>query len=79
MTSWEANCNHSTGNSHPADFKRWAEFVITAHREASKLSSSLFSRWLIEEKGWNDEFDLTHQLVLEYEYSRSLLEENDKY
>jgi len=79
MNSWEGGCNPSTGNTHPADFKRWAEFVIIAHRENSKLTASVFSRWLIEEKGWNDEFDLTHRLVLEYEYSRDLLEENDKY
>lgn len=79
MNAWEASCNHSTGNTHPADFKKWAEFVVTAHKANSKLSSSLFSRWLIEEKGWNEEFDLTHKLVLEYEYSRDLLEEYDKY
>ena len=33
LYKWEACCNHSTGNTHPNDFERWAEFVCTAHRK----------------------------------------------
>lgn len=79
MAIWESNCNHSTGNTNPHDFERWSAFVITAHREKSKLTSDWFERWLVEEKGWSMDFDITTRLVLEYEYSRDLLEENDKY
>ncbi|MGK7392877.1 MAG: hypothetical protein ACNS60_21155 [Candidatus Cyclobacteriaceae bacterium M2_1C_046] len=79
MVEWESSCNHSTGNTHPMDFKRWAKFVITAHRNKSQLTPSIFGRWLIEEKGWNENFDITHRLVSDYEYSLQLLEENDKY
>ncbi len=79
MKVWEAACNKSTGNTHPMDFSRWAEFVITAHRENSELTADTFGRWLIEERGWNEEFDVTFRLILDYEYSRNLLEENDKY
>lgn len=79
MNNWEALCNNSTGNTHPSDFERWVEFVVIAHKNNSKLTAEIFGRWLTEEKGWNGEMDITLRLILEYEYSRKLLEEYDKY
>lgn len=79
MELWETACNHSTGNTHPFDFERWSDFVITAHKQKSKLTPEWFEKWLVEEKGWNEDFDTTTRLVLEYEYSRNLLQEYDKY
>ena len=79
MKVWEAACNKSTGNTHPMDFSRWAEFVITAHRENSELTADTFGRWLMEERGWHEEFDITHRLILNYEYSINLLKEYAKY
>jgi hypothetical protein len=73
LHKWEASCNHSTGNTHPMDFERWASFVCIAHNENSKLTPDLLERWLVEEKNWNDD-DLVSKIVIDFEYGLSILD-----
>lgn len=73
LNKWEKLCNHSTGNSHPNDFERWADFVSIAFNEKSELTPDLLSRWLVEERNWKDD-DLVSELMLDYEYGLALLE-----
>lgn len=79
LNRWEASCNHSTGNTHPLDFKRWAEFIAEVHKSKSTLSTSNLQRWLIEARGWNENNDLVYKIVVDYEYALSILEVYDKY
>lgn len=78
MELWEENCNRYSGNINPYDFDRWTDFVITAYKEKSKLTSVWLERWLVEERGWKDD-ETTSRLVMEFEYSLELLERYDKY
>lgn len=67
--------NKSTGSAHPADFARWASFLIAAHREQAALDSSTLARWLQEVDQWPE--DTAHDLALEYEFARQLLKSYD--
>jgi hypothetical protein len=78
LERWEASCNHSTGNTHPLDFKRWAEFIIEVHKSKSTLSTGDLRRWLIEAKGWSEDIDLVYKMIIDYEYALSILEFYDK-
>lgn len=73
LNKWESSCNHSTGNTNPFDFERWANFVCVSFNEKSKLTPDLLKRWLAEERNWKDD-ELTTKLVLDYEYGLSILE-----
>ncbi|SIR48215.1 MULTISPECIES: hypothetical protein [unclassified Chryseobacterium] len=73
LINWEKNCNHATGNINSFDFDRWASFVSLSFNDKSKLTPDLLERWLMEEKGWNDN-DLVTKIVLDYEYALSILE-----
>ena len=57
---------------HPADRKRWNEFLTSAYREKATLDSSMLQRWLIEEEKWPE--DEAINLEIEYEHARDLLE-----
>ena len=57
---------------HPADRKRWNEFLTSAYREKATLDSSMLQRWLIEEEKWPE--DEAINLAIEYEHARDLLE-----
>jgi hypothetical protein len=63
--------NRSTGSGHPADRKRWLEFVFAAHKENSKLPNDMLRAWLIEEEGWGEE--KAFELAMEYETARETL------
>lgn len=67
--------NHSTGRSHPLDFKKWVEFIFAVHQEKKHLSADDLYHWLLEH-GWWDE--MANELSLDFEYSIELLEEYDK-
>lgn len=73
LKKWESSCNHSTGNTNPFDFERWADFICISFNEKSKLTPELLERWLTEERNWTDD-ELTTKLVLDYEYGLSILE-----
>lgn len=66
---WSAN--KSTGSAHPADRKRWFDFIVSAHREGSLLDSTTLRRWLHESAGWDE--NGSHELASEYEFARELL------
>ena len=47
------------------------EFVVAAHREGSRLDSTILRRWLIEDENWEPE--VARQLAIEYEFGRDIL------
>jgi hypothetical protein len=53
------------------DRERWLEFVLTAHRERSKLDAATLRRWLIEIEGWSPE--VADRLAGEYAFGSELL------
>jgi hypothetical protein len=63
--------NKSTGSSHPADERRWFDFLVAAHRSENKLGADILARWLHEVEGWDD--DSAHELAGDFETSLSLL------
>jgi len=69
------NANRSSGASHPRDKERWQKFVIAAHRANAPLATDVLNDWLIHE-GWTS--DAAHELSIEYENGRSLLDQNQR-
>ena len=63
--------NKSTGAGHPADRKRWFEFLFASHAANSRLDTELLGRWLVEAEEWPPE--IAHDLVDSYQYSMDLL------
>ena len=63
--------NKSTGAGHPADRKRWFEFLFAAHAANTRLDTELLGRWLVEAEAWPPE--VAHDLVDRYQYSMDLL------
>lgn len=63
--------NHGTGSAHPLDRERWFAFLLHCHRDRCELDTDMLQRWLIEQGGWTVE--RTSDLVIEYEFGRSLL------
>ena len=63
--------NKSTGAGHPADRKRWFEFLRAAHAANTKLDAELLGRWLVEAEDWPPE--IAYDLVDRYQYSMDLL------
>jgi hypothetical protein len=78
IESWIKLANKSTLNTHPLDFKRWTEFVISAHKNESELTTTQLGKYLIDVVGISDE-ELVDKILLDYEYGRDLLKEYDKY
>ncbi len=68
--------NKSTGSSHPADKRRWFQFLISAHRSEGKVDATKLARWLNEAEGWDDES--AHELAIEFEQALALLEFYDE-
>lgn len=65
--------NKSTGTSHPMDKERWYDFVIAVVTKEESLDTSILSRWLTEEEGWDD--DVAHKMSIEYEQEVGLLKQ----
>lgn len=76
LKNWINSANLTTLNTNPYDFKRWCNFIFTSHLTKSKLTSSQFEKYLIEDVKLYDE-DLVSKIVLEYEYSLDILKEYD--
>lgn len=76
LKKWIDSANPSTLNTNPFDFKRWCDFIFTAHSNKSDLTSSQFERYLIEDEKFYDE-ELVSKIAIEYEYSLDLLKEYD--
>lgn len=79
LKRWEHFCNRTTGNTNSNDFKRWAEFLSNVHKTKSELTPEWLERWLIEARGWEEESDLLHKIVHDYEYGLHLLEIYDEF
>ena len=76
LNNFSTLANKSTGGSDSSDFKRWARFLIRAHRERFALDNSFLSRWLVEELGWPE--DRADDLARKYEFARDLLTAYDE-
>ena len=63
--------NKSTGAGHPADRKRWFEFLFASYAANNRLDTELLGRWLVEAEEWPPE--IAHDLVDSYQYSMDLL------
>lgn len=53
LESFSNHANKGTGNSHPDDARRWADFVIQCFRDKEKLSFEVFREWMRTEE-WTD-------------------------
>ncbi len=71
LRRFSASANKDTGSAHPNDRDRWNAFVVSAHRDGSRMAASDLRRWLIEVEEWAPE--VAEQLAVEYEYGRELL------
>lgn len=76
LRRFSGGANKSTGSSHPADERRWFDFIIAAHRARGKLDASRLARWLHEIEGWGE--DSAHDLAGEFEKSLALLQFYDE-
>jgi hypothetical protein len=65
------NANKNTGTGHPMDLQRWMAFLVAAHGEGAEIDSEDLEHWLTEQ-GWQP--DIAHDLALQYEFGRVLLE-----
>ncbi|MDE0520756.1 MAG: hypothetical protein OXH79_02240 [Boseongicola sp.] len=63
--------NKSTGAGHPADRKRWFDFLFAAHAANGRLDTELLRRWLVEAENWP--WEIANDLAGSYEYSMDLL------
>lgn len=75
LVTFNAAANHSSAASHPMDQRRWLDFIIACHRDATPSEAGLLRRWLIECAGWSE--DLASDLVSQYELGRELLKQYD--
>lgn len=75
LVRFSGAANQSTGSSHPADFKRWAAFLIAAHRNGKTVDADLLQATL-REQGWPAE--RASDLVCEFEFGRDLLRVADE-
>jgi hypothetical protein len=68
---FSAGANRRAGYLLPLDRKRWLEFILAAHQEASELDAVTLRRWLVEIEGWSPE--VADQLAREYAFGEELL------
>ncbi len=67
--------NKSTGSGHPADRKRWFDFLFSARRAQRKPDSDLLERWLTEVEEWPP--DAAEKLIYQYEFGMDFLDAYD--
>lgn len=76
LRSFSSNANKSTGSSHPRDASRWYDFLCLIFREDEcHLNNDDIKKFFIED-GWSESRAI--DLVIEYEFSMSLLEVYEK-
>ena len=68
--------NKSTGASHPADERRWFDFIVSVHRSSARLDADQLARWLYEVDGWDE--GSAHNLAARYEGALALLKFYDE-
>lgn len=57
LVFWENLCNKENPVSHPEDFQRWIDFVVSAYQHGSVLTPEDVVRWLREDKNWPEALD----------------------
>ena len=68
--------NKSTGGSHPADQRRWFDFIVSVHRSGQTLDDDQLTRWLIEVDGWDE--GTAHNLADRFKRAMALLKFYDE-
>ncbi|MFC3712528.1 hypothetical protein ACFOMD_08105 [Sphingoaurantiacus capsulatus] len=71
LKQFSGAANKTTGSSHPADFKRWAKFLIAVHRCHAAVDTPLL-REALKEHGWPNE--TAEELISEFEFAQDLLQ-----
>lgn len=71
LRTFSAFANKATQASHPADQRRWNDFVYTAHREGRAIDSYRLQQWLVQ-NGWLDSD--AYDLAVQYEQALALLD-----
>jgi hypothetical protein len=71
LLDFSRSANRGVGGAAPVDSERWLDFVVTAHREGSRLPAAMLRRWLVEDEGWY--FEVADRLAGEYEFGGEVL------
>jgi hypothetical protein len=71
LRTFSTMSNQDIGCLRPDDRDRWIDFIVTSHRDGSRLTPSTLRRWLVEIEGWRP--DLADQLTSEYAFGGDLL------
>lgn len=53
--TWYVPCNKDSLITHPADYGRWLDFIISCHRNEDTVSESDIAQYLIEDEGYEEE------------------------
>lgn len=75
LEQFSGAANMATGSSHPADFGRWARFLIAVYHSGKRLDPNLLLTTLIE-LGWPD--DKARKLVEEHGFAEALLSAQER-
>lgn len=75
LRTFSATADRATGAARPADHDRWLDFIVTAHRDGTRLDALTLRRWLTEVDGWPPE--VAERLTLEYEVGQQILAFSD--
>lgn len=70
LKRFSALANKSTGSSHPADRRRWLDFVASSIKNHDKIDTELLSQWLVDEEQWPKEE--ASRLIRDYELAVDL-------
>jgi hypothetical protein len=77
LRAFSVAANKGSGATHPADRRRWLDFIITAHKHGVKeLPSDILQQWLVDELKWPETIAL--DLAIEYENAIELLKRYDE-
>ncbi|HEX8737141.1 MAG TPA: hypothetical protein VF721_17550 [Pyrinomonadaceae bacterium] len=68
--------NEKTGSANSSDEKNWIDFIISAHKQNSRLDSDTLRHWLIGTGKWTAE--IASELTIEYGFARNILKSYDK-
>ena len=72
LRAFISDVDSSAPTLHPADRKRWHDFLIAEFRQDRHLSGETLERWLREEAGWPA--DDASELAVQYERGLALLD-----
>lgn len=75
LEQFSGAANMATGSSHPADFSRWARFLLAVHRSGKRLDGDLLTVTLVEQD-WPPE--KARELVEEHAFAERLLAAAEK-